>query len=70
VIGHRLVKFGFVVAKVFPVLLFEPGRAADHSHAGVAPGQGLSEFLLPAIEDSVKIKNAALEILLIVGKHF
>ena len=69
-IGDRFVKFGFVFAKVFLVLLFEPGRAADHSHAGITPGQGLSELFIPTIEDSVKIKNATFEIPLIVGKHF
>src|SRR5262249_12637462 len=60
-IADNIVETIFIVAKVSPVLLDEPGRIPGHAHAGVTSGRATSEFLIPRGCQSLAIKCAALE---------
>ena len=68
--GNDPIELLFVCAKIPPALLVSPDRGAGCSHTGIASGQGLGKFLLPALDDAVQIKSAFCGIPRIVGKYF
>src|SRR5919201_3198230 len=60
-IPDDLVEAIFIVAKVPPILLREPGGVPGYSDTGVTFGRYLSEFLIPSACQSRAIKCATLE---------
>src|SRR5260370_32534507 len=67
--GDGFVDLPFVLAKVVPVSLLQPGRVTRNPQPVITSDQCLIEYCVPAAGDSLQIKNAVFEVPLAEHMH-